>query len=226
MSTGIHRSTCSKDSPWPPTSWACPAGRCSKTGVAPGLDQSGERDKPARTRHGEHWLTGALGFASMAANRTQDTTFLDARYRRLARRIGKPKALVAIQHSMLTAVWHVISENTNYHDLGGDHYAKRDPNEPYDALPGRQPSRLHRPLRRPSHCLFRRSTLRKRTAWAPNSNVTPLGRLGDPPSPRATNRHMAVVCGHLAEQIHDIRCERDVNDFAIPVAPTRGTLSC
>jgi len=40
----------------------------------------------------------------MAANRTQDTTFLGARYRRLARCIGKLKALVAIQHSILTAV--------------------------------------------------------------------------------------------------------------------------
>ena len=63
----------------------------------------------------------------MAANRTKDTTFLGARYRRLARRIGKLKALVAIEHSILTAVWHVLSENTNYHDLGGDYHAKCDP---------------------------------------------------------------------------------------------------
>jgi len=63
----------------------------------------------------------------MAANRIQDTAFLGVRYRRLARRIGKLKALVAIEHSILTATWHVLSENTNYHDLGGDHYAKRDP---------------------------------------------------------------------------------------------------
>jgi transposase len=85
-------------------------------GVAPGLNQSGERHKPAHTRHGDHWLTGALGVAAMAANRTQDTTFLGARYRRLARRIGKLKALVAIQHSTLTAVRHVLSENTDYRD--------------------------------------------------------------------------------------------------------------
>jgi hypothetical protein len=47
--------------------------------VTPGLNQSGERRKPARTRHGDHWLTGALGIAAMVANRTQDTTFLGAR---------------------------------------------------------------------------------------------------------------------------------------------------
>ena len=104
-----------------------PGHLASWAGVAPGLNQSGERRKPGRTRHGDHWLTGALGVAAMAANRTQDTTFLGARYRRLARRIGKLKALVAIQHSILTAVWHVLSENTDYHDLGGDYHAKRDP---------------------------------------------------------------------------------------------------
>src|SRR5664280_2907340 len=104
-----------------------PGHLASWAGVAPGLNQSGERNKPAHTRHGDHWLTGALGVAAMAANRTKDTTFLGARYRRLARRIGKLKALVAIEHSILTATWHVLSENTNYHDLGGDHYTKRDP---------------------------------------------------------------------------------------------------
>lgn len=96
-------------------------------GRPPALNRSGERRKPGRTRHGDHWLTGALGVAAMAANRTQDTTFLGARYLRLARRIGKLKALVAIQHSILTAVWHVLSENADYHDLGGDYHAKPDP---------------------------------------------------------------------------------------------------
>jgi transposase len=104
-----------------------PGHLASWAGVAPGLNQSGERNKPAHTRHGDHWLTGALGVAAMAANPTKDTTFLGARYRRLARRIGKLKALVAIEHSILTAVWHVLSENTDYHDLGGDYHAKRDP---------------------------------------------------------------------------------------------------
>ena len=104
-----------------------PGHLASWAGVAPGLNQSGERRKPGRTRPGDHWLTGTLGVAAMAANRTKDTTFLGARYRRLARRIGKLKALVAIEHSILTATWHVLSESTNYHDLGGDHYTKRDP---------------------------------------------------------------------------------------------------
>lgn len=56
-----------------------------------------------------------------------EVTFLGARYLRLARRIGKLKALVAIQHSILTAVWHVLSEDTDHHDLVGDCHAKLDP---------------------------------------------------------------------------------------------------
>jgi len=63
-----------------------------------------------------------------------------------------------------------------------------------------------------------------------NSDVTQLmeGHLGIHHHPRVTNRHMAVACRHLAEQSHDIGRERDMsgNVFAIPVAPTRGTLPC
>jgi transposase len=51
-----------------------PGHLASWAGVAPGLNQSGERRKPGRTRHGDHWLTGALGVAAMAANRTRDTS--------------------------------------------------------------------------------------------------------------------------------------------------------
>jgi hypothetical protein len=76
-----------------------PGHLASWAGVAPGLNQSGQRHKPAHTRHGDHWLTGALGVAAMAANRTQDTTFLGARYRRLARRIGKLKALWSLSNT-------------------------------------------------------------------------------------------------------------------------------
>ena len=59
-----------------------------------------------------------------------------ARYRRLSQRIGKLKAVVANQHSILSAVWHVLSVNTDYDDLGGDYHAQtRPPNERYDVSP-------------------------------------------------------------------------------------------
>jgi transposase len=62
---------------------------------------------PARpvTRHGNRWLVRALGSAAMAAARTKDTAYLGARYQRLAHQLGEKKALVAVEHSILIAVW-------------------------------------------------------------------------------------------------------------------------
>jgi hypothetical protein len=62
----------------------------------------------------------------MAASRSTDT-YLAARYRRLAPRLGKQKAIVALQHTILTAVWHMLSTDTDYQDLGADHFTQRDP---------------------------------------------------------------------------------------------------
>ncbi|MEV6948094.1 hypothetical protein AB0N07_40435 [Streptomyces sp. NPDC051172] len=42
-------------------------------------------------------------------------------------RLGKKKALVALERSILTAVWHMLTGNVAFHDLGGDYYAKHDP---------------------------------------------------------------------------------------------------
>jgi transposase len=99
----------------------------SWAGVCPGHHESAGRHKSGKTRHGNRWLGGALGTAAMAAARTRDTTYLGARYRRLAPRLGKKKALVAIEHSILTAVWHMLFTDTDYQDLGGDYFARRDP---------------------------------------------------------------------------------------------------
>ena len=62
----------------------------------------------------------------MAAARSKDT-YLAARYRRLAPRLGKQKAIVALRHTILTAVWHMLSTGADYQDLGADHYTQRDP---------------------------------------------------------------------------------------------------
>jgi hypothetical protein len=63
----------------------------------------------------------------MAASRTRETTYLGARYHRLVPRLGKKKALVAIEHSILTAVWHMLTDGVSYHDLGGDYFTRLDP---------------------------------------------------------------------------------------------------
>ena len=41
--------------------------------------------------------------------------------------MGGKKAIVAVEHSILTAVWHILTDNVDYHDLGGDYFARRDP---------------------------------------------------------------------------------------------------
>ena len=63
----------------------------------------------------------------MAASRTKDKTYLGARYHRLVPRLGKKKAIVAVEHSILTAVWHMLTHDVDYQDLGGDYYTRRDP---------------------------------------------------------------------------------------------------
>src|SRR4029077_14838015 len=83
----------------------------SWAGVCPGHHESAGKRRSGKTRHGNRWLTGALGTAALAAARTKDTTYLGARYRRLTRRAGKKKALVAVEHSILIAVWHMLTND-------------------------------------------------------------------------------------------------------------------
>lgn len=99
----------------------------SWAGVCPGHHESAGKRKSGKTRHGNRWLGGALGTAAMAVARTRDTTYLGARYQRLVPRLGKKKALVAVEHSILTAVWHMLTDDVDYHDLGGDYFTRLDP---------------------------------------------------------------------------------------------------
>ena len=79
-----------------------------------------------KTRHntrggGNPWLAGTLGNIAAGAARTD--TFLGARYRRLARRRGTQKAIVATGHTVLTIVYHLLADpDASFHDLGADHY--------------------------------------------------------------------------------------------------------
>jgi hypothetical protein len=62
----------------------------------------------------------------MAAIRVKGHYF-EAQYRRLKPRRGHKKALGAIKHSMITAIWHMLATGETYHDLGGDYFTNRDP---------------------------------------------------------------------------------------------------
>jgi transposase len=92
--------------------------------ISPQTLQSGARSRAGRTGKGNPYLKGILGEAAAAAGKTD--TFPGERYRRLARRRGKLKALVAIARSILVIVWHLLADRaTRYSDLGADYYASR-----------------------------------------------------------------------------------------------------
>ena len=98
----------------------------SWSGTAPGSNESAGRVKSSATRPGNRYLKGALGTAALAATRSKDTYF-SARYRRIASRRGPMRALVAVQHSMLTAAWHMFTNGDLYHDPGADYFTARQP---------------------------------------------------------------------------------------------------
>jgi transposase len=92
--------------------------------LSPRTIQSGAKNRSGKTGKGNPYLKGVLGEAAAAAGRTD--TFLGERYRRLARRRGKLKAMVAIARSILVIVWHLLTDRAaRYHDLGASYHTSR-----------------------------------------------------------------------------------------------------
>jgi transposase len=108
------------------TAFPTAAHLASWAGVCPGMNESAGRVKTAHTRHGNAHLKAALGVAAMSASRTKNT-YLAARYRRIATRRGPVLAVVAIERTILTAAWNMLTNRTTYADLGGNYYTRRDP---------------------------------------------------------------------------------------------------
>ncbi len=92
---------------------------------APGVNQSAGKTKgKATTGHGNPYLARVLGEAAVVAGRTD--TFLGERYRRIARRRGAKRAIVAVGRSILVIVWHLLADPTvRFHDLGAGFYHTR-----------------------------------------------------------------------------------------------------
>jgi transposase len=87
-------------------------------------ESAGKRKGKNATGHGNRYLARVLGEAAVSAGRTD--TFLGERYRRIARRCGKKKAIVAVGRSILIIVWHLLSDpSADFIDLGPDHYDTR-----------------------------------------------------------------------------------------------------
>jgi transposase len=97
----------------------------SWAGLTPGHHQSAKVVKSAKTRPGDRYLKAVLGTAALNIARNKgNNNYLSALYRRLAPRRGPSKAIVAVEHSILTSVWHMITRGESYQDLGGDHFAR------------------------------------------------------------------------------------------------------
>jgi transposase len=92
---------------------------------APGVKQSAGKNKgKGSTGHGNRYLARTLGEAAIGVSRT--ATFPGERYRRIARRRGSKKAIVATGRSILVIAWHLLSDpDTSYRDLGADFYDTR-----------------------------------------------------------------------------------------------------
>jgi transposase len=96
----------------------------SWAGFAPGNHQSGGKRYSGRMTKGNRPISAALNQAAWAASRTKDT-FLQARYQRLVPRRGKKRAIGAIGRSILVSVWHMLTWQQPYQELGGEYYDQR-----------------------------------------------------------------------------------------------------
>lgn len=102
-----------------------PSHLASWAGVCPGNNVTGGKRHSGKPTKGDRWLGEVLNQCAWSAARTRNT-YLSAQFWRLARRIGKKKAAVAVGHSILVIAWHLLANGCVYEDLGGDYVVTRD----------------------------------------------------------------------------------------------------
>jgi transposase len=95
----------------------------SWAGVCPGNKQSGGKRLSGKTTKGNPYLRAVLGEVAWAISHTKDN-YLSAQFHRIARRRGKQKAVVAVSHSVLIILYHMLREGKPYSDLGPDYFEK------------------------------------------------------------------------------------------------------
>jgi len=97
----------------------------SWAGGCPGNNESVGKRQSGKTTKGSRYVRAALVQAAWAASH-QKGPYLAAQYKRLVKRMGKKKALVAVDHSILIIAYHVLQNRTRYQDLGGDYFEHRN----------------------------------------------------------------------------------------------------
>jgi transposase len=105
----------------------------SWAGLAPGNNITGGKRHSATTTHGNIWLADVLIQCAWAAARTREN-YLSAQFWRLARRVGKKRAAVAVAHTILIVCWHLLANNCDYNDLGGDWFITHNSDRHRDHL--------------------------------------------------------------------------------------------
>jgi transposase len=89
-------------------------------GICPGNNESAGKHRSGRTPKGNRWLKRTLAQAAWAASHTKHT-YLAAQYRRLAARRGRKRALIAVAHSLLVIIYHMLKGGTTFQELGPDY---------------------------------------------------------------------------------------------------------
>jgi len=95
-------------------------------GLSPGSNESAGRVKSTKTRPGNPYLKGALGIAALSVIRRKETYFW-AKYRRITVRRGPMRALAAVEHAMVIAAWHMLTNGEFYREPGPDYFTRRVP---------------------------------------------------------------------------------------------------
>jgi transposase len=106
------------------------------SGVAPGNDESAGKQRSGKTRKGNQVLRAGLTQLAHGAVRTKGT-YLSALYRRLAARRGKRRAILAVAHSIMVSVFHMLTRNAPYRDLGANYFDERRRHYTVDRLTSR-----------------------------------------------------------------------------------------
>ena len=105
-----------------------PAQLASWAGLCPGNHESAGKRRKVATTPGNPWLRRALIESARAAARTKGSYF-GAQYRQIARRRGPNKAAVAVAHSLLDVIWHMLTTGEVFADLGEDYFTGRHDKE-------------------------------------------------------------------------------------------------
>lgn len=89
--------------------------------MCPGNNESAGKRRSGKTRKGNKLLRTTLTQAAQSAS-TCKGSFFSAQYSKIAIRRGKNRAKIAVAHSMLIAIWHILRDGVEFRDLGADYY--------------------------------------------------------------------------------------------------------